>query len=890
MSPLPSGVVTFCFTDIEGSTRLNQRLAGRFDVLISQHDALIRRVFSKHGGAVVKSLGDGLFAAFGDAAEALVAVWEAQVAIGTHDWPDGVTVAVRIGLHTGEAAPREGDYSALAVHQAARVAGTGHGGQIVLSEATALAAEPLPAGLSLHDLGSFRLRDFPEAAPLFQLAGAGLGDTFPSLRALPAAAHNVPTTPTSFVGREAELEALADLFEEHRLVTVVGPGGVGKTRLAYEYTRLQANRFPDGAWVALLADSTDAAKVDVRVADALGARDQPGRSLADTLVERLSDRRLLLVLDNCEHVVEGVAQLAERLLGDCAGLHVLATSREPLRLPGEQVWRMPPLAIPGPNVRDPSDCLRFEAVALFCERARTANPGFELDAGSLPAVVEVCRRVEGLPLALELAAARLRHMSVSQLADRLGDRLRLLSGGSRTAPSRHQTVRSLLDWSYELLSEEERALFRRLGAFRSTFTLDSAEVVCADPLLSAEALVEVLGNLIDKSLVAPTDLLLDEPGYRMLALVREYARDLLEESGELESLRSRHLTWVLEATAEVPLRPGQHAIRAADIDGMRTLHDDLEVALAFAVERGNSDAALTLAARFTRFAFVDGRWGEGRSWAALALRSSGGSPSLRASVLYGAGLLSLFLQDAASGESLATEALEICQAQGDSAFIPYTLHVIADAARLAGDLDLSRRRYEEAIAASRSPSHTRVLKRSLGMVLAVEDDLEPAVRFLGEVLAEFELEGDDFETARTSMELGALLLRMGRIEEARVIAKAAWQPVRRLGSALRTIEVLALTTAVSVGLGRFEQAARVLGATESAAGDLGIPASEALADVSALEREFPRCIADLRDELGEEAFLSFVAAGLARSMNDDLSDLLDAEVGVVPPVAGSSAE
>jgi class 3 adenylate cyclase len=334
MAPLPSGLVTFCFTDIEASTQLNQHLGERFGALIAEHDALIRRAVSDRDGVVIKSLGDGLFLAFADPRQAVLACRDAQRALTSHSWPGGVTVRVRMGLHTGEALPQGRDYTAVAVHQAERVSAAAHGGQVLLSEATVRAAGQLPEGLALRELGSFRLKGFAEPTRLFQLEAEDLERRFPAARAVPAAAHNVPALLTSFVGREAEIRSLGRLLDQQRLVSVVGPGGVGKTRLVLEFARLRAQRFRDGVWVVLLADTQDRSDVSLRVADALGVRDQPGSTMEQNLIDWLVDRNVLLVIDNCEHVAEEVAGLVDRLLSSRGALRLLATSREPLGVPG----------------------------------------------------------------------------------------------------------------------------------------------------------------------------------------------------------------------------------------------------------------------------------------------------------------------------------------------------------------------------------------------------------------------------------------------------------------------------------------------------------------------------------------------------------------------------
>lgn len=477
---LPEGTVTFCFSDIEGSTRLLERLGPAYANLLQAHHDLIRAAASAHGGVEVDTQGDAFFVAFPRATEAVTAALSAQLALAAHPWPEGTEVRVRMGLHSADARLAPTGYVGLGVHKAARICSAAHGGQVLLSEVTrSLLGDDLPPEARLLDLGAHRLKDLAQPERLFQLTHQQLPESFPPLHTLDAHPHNLPVQLTSFVGREAQLAMVWGLLEGSRLVTLLGAGGAGKTRLALQLAGELVGRFEDGAWVVELAPLADPDLLPQQVASALGVREEPGRALLATLTAHLADRELLLVLDNCEHLVGAAAFLAAHLLRGAPRLHILATSREALGVAGETTWRVPSLSTPDPTHPGPPEALAdFEAVRLFVERAQAARPEFSLTPGTAPAVARICTRLDGIPLALELAAARVRALPPAEIASRLDNRFRLLTGGSRDALPRQQTLRAALDWSHELLSDAERACFRRLGVFAGSFSLEAAEAIC----------------------------------------------------------------------------------------------------------------------------------------------------------------------------------------------------------------------------------------------------------------------------------------------------------------------------------------------------------------------------------------------------------------------------
>ncbi len=470
MTQLPSGTVTFLFTDIEGSTRQWERDAEGMQAALARHDAILRAAIEEHGGVIFKTVGDAFCAAFTSAPRAVAAALSVQGGLREAFPGEGGPSRVRMAVHSGEAEVRDGDYFGRVVNRVARLLAAGHGQQILVSGATReLLLGGLPEDAMLRDLGEHLLKDLERPEHVFQLDHPELPADFPPLRSLSALPHNLPQQLTSFVGREREVARLRELLATHRLVTLTGVGGSGKTRLALHVAAEVVDQFPDGVWLVDLSALSDPALVPQTVATALGLRETPGRDPVESLLVHLRTRDLLLVLDNCEHLIEACATWAERALRVVPELRVLATSREALGTVGEVVWPVPLLSVPAVSTRSPEDLLpeidRYEAVRLFAERATLVDPGFELTAADARAVVQICRRLDGIPLAIELAAARVRVLAPEQIASRLDDRFRLLAGGGRRALPRHRTLQAAIDWSHDLLEEPERILLRRLAVF-----------------------------------------------------------------------------------------------------------------------------------------------------------------------------------------------------------------------------------------------------------------------------------------------------------------------------------------------------------------------------------------------------------------------------------------
>jgi predicted ATPase/class 3 adenylate cyclase len=530
--------LTFLFTDIEGSTTLLRRVGeDAYAQVLAEHHSLIRSALAAHGGTELTMLGDGFFAAFSSLRECVAAVLEMQQALERHTWPGGEHVRVRMGVHTGEAEPTPAGPVGLDVHRAARIAAVAHGGQVLLSEtAAALVRDSLPDGTGLADLGVHRLKDLGRPERLFQLTAAGLQPDFPALRSLgnPTMPNNLPAELSTFVGRDRELKEVRTLVESSRLVTLTGAGGSGKTRLGLQAAAELLDGTGDGVWLVELAAVADAGAVPSSIAAVLGIAAQPERPVLDTLADALVPQRLLIVLDNCEHLIEACAAAADAVLRRCPRVHLLATSREPLGIGGEIVYRVPSMSLPSEDDAGSAPPEMSDAVALFIDRARSQGVSLTLDRQTRPLVVSICRRLDGMPLAIELAAARLSVLSLADLRDRLDQRFRLLTGGSRAALPRQQTLLATVGWSYSLLGPAEQLLLRRLAVFPETFDLAAAEAVGGFGAIDRLDVVDVLGSLVNKSLV------LTEPSgeslrYRLLETIRQFAVERLAEAGDEEA-------------------------------------------------------------------------------------------------------------------------------------------------------------------------------------------------------------------------------------------------------------------------------------------------------------------------------------------------------------------
>jgi predicted ATPase/class 3 adenylate cyclase len=547
MGTLPTGTVTFLFTDIEGSTTLAQQHPDHISALLARHNQILDQCIKAHGGFVFRIVGDAYCVAFHNVNDALQAALEVQRQLYAEAWSPA-PIKVRMGIHTG-AAQLEGEsnysgYATLALSQ--RIMSAGHGGQVLLSQTVYdLLGDKLSANAQLIDMGERHLKDILQPEHLYQLVVPDLPSEFPPLKTLKTVNHNLPLSLTSFIGRERELAETKEKLEETRLLTLIGPGGTGKTRLSLQVGGEALPDFKDGIWLVELAPLADPNLIPQTVAVVLGLRESPARPLVDLVIDYLRAKQLLLILDNCEHLIDACARLTDQLLRSCPGLKIIASSREALGINGETIYRVPSLSVPEQNEVTREALMGYESAQLFMERASAANPNFQLTNENASSVAQICLRLDGIPLALELAAARARVLSVDQIAERLDDRFRLLTGGSRTALPRQQTLQALIDWSYDLLTEPEQALFRRLAVFVGGWTLEAAEKVCSDEIMDEYEVLDLLTQLVDKSLVITEE----DNGvvrYYRLETIRQYAREKLLETDEALTIRNRHLDYFIQ--------------------------------------------------------------------------------------------------------------------------------------------------------------------------------------------------------------------------------------------------------------------------------------------------------------------------------------------------------
>jgi predicted ATPase/class 3 adenylate cyclase len=903
---LSTGTVTFVFSDLEGSTSLLATLRQSYAGVLEDYYRLVGTPFGEKGGTEIDRAGDGLFYSFPSARAAVAAAIEAQRALAGHEWPSGLSVRARMGIHTGEPALSKIGFSGMDVHRAARIAAAGHGGQVLASQTTReLVADELGSDVSLVDLGEHWLKDLTHPEHLFQLSAKGLPAAFPPLRSLVTLPNNLPRHLSSFIGRRRDLDEARELLAEAPLLTLTGSGGVGKTRLAVQLAAELLDTFEDGAWMVELETLSEEQLLAQTVAAALGISEASDGDFQQTLLHHLRSRQALLILDNCEHIIDACARLANILLRNCPGLRVLATSREALGVPGEKLYPVKSLSMPSVDRLPPTDALTgFEAIQLFVERALAADPQFELTDARARAVVEICHRLDGIPLAIELAAARARALTVEQIAARLDDRFRLLTGGSRTVLPRHQTLRAAMEWSFELLPEPERAVLWRLAVFAGPFTLEAAESVCAGPGVDSADVVEHITRLVEKSLVNRHG-----PGFRLLETVREYARDHLLAARESEATYARHRDWY----AGFVNRGAPAFFRGPEsnewLENFEREHDNLRTALQWSLDEGTSGArALELAAGLWRFWEIRGYLVEGRQWLQRVLeRTRGQLSATRADVLTGAGIIAAAQGDHAASvqfhqESLAAQeelgnqqavtyamnnlanatllhgdhararelyevALGRARASDDRRGLPFSLMHVADVADQQGDYAGARDRYEEAVSIARAEGDAWALAYALGnfgQTAARHDDPATAREMYEEALRTYVQVGDRRGEARLLSRMADLAVTEGNPGRARSLLYDALTIRHQLGDVSGTCAALERISAAAVDDDP-RRAVRLLAAAAAMRERIG--ARPSLTSQAELDQQ----IAQLQDQLGD-AFVETWQSGRLCSLEDAMRD------------------
>ena len=877
MPELPSGTVTFLFTDIEGSTTRWEHQPEAMRAALARHDALLLAAIVDHGGYVVKTMGDAFHAAFSRACDALAAALDAQRQLQAEPWGEIGPLRVRMSLHTGEAEERDGDYYGPALNRAARILSAGHGGQVLLSQTTYdLVRDASPDGATLVDLGKHRLKDLIRPERIFQVVATDLPSTFPPLQTLERRPHNLPIHPTALLGRGDEIARVRErlLRDDVRLLTLTGPGGIGKTRLSLQIAADAIDRFADGVFFVALAPISDPDLVASTIAQTLDVRLDARKPVIESLTEHLAGKQLLLQLDNFEQILPA-ASIVSELLSAAPRLKILVTSRAALQVRGEYEYPVPPLALPDHReVFTPATLSQYGAVALFIERAAAIKPDFAVTAENAPAIAETCHRLDGLPLAIELAAARIRLLTPQAILTRLERRLPLLTGGARDLPARQQTLRDAIAWSYDLLSPGEQTLYRRLSVFVGGCTLEAAEAVCDPDASFGLDILDGITSLAAQSIVRQVDGPDGEPRLTMLATVREYGLELLEASGEAGVIRSRHVAYFVSLAEEAVQKlfgPEQIAwLRRLDVD-----HDNLRAVLTWS-QAGEIPVEIGLRLVGTLHAFWSKRGflGESRGRVAALLAVPGAeAPTVgRARALWHAAWLAFHQADYAAGRSLAKESAQIHRRMNDLRGVGRALVVQALAEANLDNTSTARSLLEESVAIARKEGNRfelAIALGNLGGVVQSEGDYEAAAALRGEA-ASIAREIGDRESLGTALAGLASLARLrGSHEESAALWKEDLVVSSEIGHRWITLRALAGLAGAACLAGDHGRAARIFGAVEAvreAAGTRELPGWRAIND---------RDVADARAAIGDKAFSAAWADGQGMSLEQAVAYALD---------------
>jgi predicted ATPase/class 3 adenylate cyclase len=917
----PTGTITFLFTDIQGSTRLWERHPEAMQTALDRHNTLVRAAIEQHGGYVFKTVGDAFCSAFSVAPDALAAALAAQRALFAEPWGETGRLRVRIALHTGSAGAYNGDYTGFTLSRVARILAAGHGDQILLSRVTEeLVNDQLPAGVTLRDLGAHQLKDLSRPEYIFQTLAPDLPDRFPPLKTLERRASNLPAQMTPLIGRVQEAAAACALLRrpDVRLLNLIGPGGTGKTRLGLQVASDMLDEFESGIYFVGLTPISVPALVASTIAQTLGLKEGNSQPVVEGLKDFLRDKHLLLLLDNFEQVVDAAPLLAE-LLAAAPRLKMLITSRAVLHLSGEHAFPVPPLALPdSASLQSTSADVvaalsHYTAVELFIQRAQAVKPDFQVTTANAAAVAEICARLDGLPLAIELAAARVKLFPPQALLARLSSRLKLLVGGGQDRPARQQTLRSAIDWSYDLLDATEQALFRRMGIFAGGGTVESAEAVCGgggigdrgwensapapnpNPL---PAILDRLASLVDKSLLRQEIDPDGEPRFTMLETIREYALERIDVCGEAAALREQHAGYFLGLAeqAEPELYGAEQRIW---LERLKAEHDNLRAALAWSLGSQkeantttshssvvNSRSQLTtdygrmtelglrLAAALWVFWWKHGFFSEGRTWLTSALEQAdaGAPPAARAKALHGAGSLALEQHDFEAAAELLAAGLALYQELGDKRGCAWAISELGHLALYQGEDERATKRYAESLALSRELGDTynsAWALSHLGTVALRHGALDQAGELLAQSLALFKRLSHTAGMASVIAQLGRVALHAGDIAKARTLFDQSLAIFRELGQK-RNIALSLVGLAVVAGQEQqAEQAARMFGAAERLLNDIGAalePADRA---------EYDRGVAAVRAQLDPATFAAAWEAGRALATS---SEFLSAEL------------
>jgi len=885
---LPTGTVTFLFTDIEGSTKLWEYHSREMQGALARHDFLLRQAIENYGGSVFKTVGDSFWSVFTTPADALNAALAAQHALLAEDWGDEIcSIKARMALHSGAAEARAGDYFGQTLNRVARLLSAGHGGQTLLSLAACeLVRDELPPGVELRDMGERRLKDLIRPEHVFQVVAPGLPNEFPPLRTLDNRPTNLPAQATSVIGRDQEVAAVCELVRRPnvRLLTLSGPGGTGKTRLALQAAADLLDDFENGVFFVALAPIGDAALVTSTIAQTLGVKEISGQSQAVSLKNWLRDKQLLLVLDNFEQVVAAAPQVAD-LLAAVPSLKIVVTSRAVLRVYGEQEFQVPPLSVPDLKRLPRFETLsQYAAVALFIQRAQAVKPNFSVNNENAPAIAEICTRLDGLPLAIELAAARIKVLTPQLLLERLGNRLKLLTReGGRDLPLRQQTLRNAIAWSYDLLDEDEKKLFARLAVFVGGATLAAAEAVVstdeADPL--DNEVLDGIMSLLDKSLLKQVEGVNNEPRFVMLETIREFALERLTESNENTILRDSHanffLTVALEAQPKIT-GPEQEMW----LNKLEQEHDNFRAAMRASLESGAIERGLRQAAALWWFWYSHGHLSEGRRWLIEALQKADSSSAVtlpassfleaRAEALRCAGAMTRWQGQYEQAISIIEESVTIWRKLGKKAGLARALNSLGAANYDHGNYERAKVCNEESLLYYLETGNmlgVGIALTTLGDVAVAQRDYDKAIATYQRSLAMKRQSEDKLGIAFSLMGLGRAARYQGNFEDAIGYYQESLHTRQTIGDKLGIAECLEGLASSERGLGHNIKAARLFGASEALRELIGAPLP--LAD----RTEYNRNLAAMSTLLDESVSIASWAEGRAMSLEQAIEYALE---------------
>jgi predicted ATPase/class 3 adenylate cyclase len=793
---VPSRVETLAlvFTDIEGSTNLLRNLGARYRTLLVDHRRILKTAFERFGGRLLGSQGDSLFAVFPNARDALLAAAEGQLSLNEAEWPDGIALRVRMGIHFGEVIAEEDEYVGLAIHQASRVSDAAHGNQILLSETTRLAAgDALVGDISLEPVGQFRVKDFPEPQPLFQLRHPRLPSDFPPPRTAGAPTHNLPRNFTSFIGRDRELKDVVDLLQANRLITLTGPGGSGKTRLAIEAAAASLTLRPGGIWFVDLAPVSDPDLVLATAAEAMNLTETQRHGLDAAIIEFLSRRSPLVILDNCEHLIGACSDLVERWLASCPSLTILVTAREPLGIAGEIIRR-----VPGLDAGVDRDGSRSsEAVQLFVDRASAHDPEFEPTDEELDLIAQLARRLDGIPLAIEMAAGLIGTLDVGEIVSRLDDRFRLLTEGSGSRLGRQQTLLATVEWSHDLLRPTEQILLRRLATMSGSFSLDAVDAICGGDGVDRAAIVQLLRRLVAASWVTK-ERADGQTRYRMLETSRQYALERLIASSEAERLRKRHGEWFLDLSEDAATFLLGGPEQANWFDRVELELDNLRTALAWSLGEGDATIALRISTALTRFWEVRGHWTEAlRSFEEALERTSGASDDLRAPALVSASFMAFYRGNLDAARALADEGLAAASRVGDEVSEARGMRFLAVTEQQSGNKDAALTWANRAVELSRKTGVGADLAFAIQVLGRLTSDPDDAGALFREGLSVARTARDGVSQIYLLYALGQLSIRKQEEAEARELFNEALGIAHRLRERWMAMNVLVALSQVS---------------------------------------------------------------------------------------------